>query len=289
MISVLKKFLDFIIYGNLFVAASVVSALWLTCLQWGLPVKMDSLVLFVYSATVFDYTLQRMMSTRQIDREVPTALMSWMQSHVRVEIVLLTASGVASFVFLLQVPVRIYPPLLIVAFPALLYAFPLVFRKYSFRLRENAWLKIGTVAFVWAAVSVVLPYFYYEVHLPAKQWIIPFLERFLLILALILPFEIRDMAIDKAYQFSNVAQRLGKKKTLRLAAAMVISVFLLEVGRLLPLDPDDFPFLIAFFAGSIYTLLLLGKSRESGSDYFFLIFLDAVPIFIVVLLLLLLS
>ncbi len=288
MIRVLKKILDFIIYGNLFVAASVLSALWLTSLQWGLPVKLDTLALFVFSATVFDYTLQRMVSTRKIEEEIPTPLMAWMQSHLPTEIILLVASGLAALILFLRFPVRMYFPLLIVALPALLYAFPLVFKTQSFRLRESAWLKIGTVAFVWAAVSVILPYYYYEMHLPPKQWMIPFLERFLLILALILPFEIRDIAIDEAYHFSNVAQRLGKKKTLRLAAAMVMMTFLLEGLRLMPPGPDDLPFLLAFFAGSVCTLFLLRKSQKARPDYFYLILLDAMPIFIFLLLYLLL-
>jgi len=288
MIRVLKKMLDFIIYGNLFVAASVVSALWLTALQWGLPVKLDTLALFVFSASVFDYTLQRMISTRKIEREMPTPLMAWMQSHLFAERLLLVVSGMASFVFFLQLPVRIYLPLLIAGLPALLYAFPLVFRTQSFRLRESAWLKIGTVAFVWAAVSVVLPYFYYEMHLPAGQWVLPFFERFLLTLALILPFEIRDTAIDNAYQFSNVAQRLGKKKTLRLAAAMVVAVFLLEVLRLFPPGPDDRPFLLAFAAAAAMALILFGKAGVKRSDYFYLILLDAVPVLLFLLLFLLL-
>ncbi len=288
MIRVLKKMLDFIIYGNLFVAASVLSALWLTALQWGLPVKLDTLALFVFSASVFDYTLQRMISTRKIEREMPTPLMAWMQTHLLAEIFLLVASGLTAFVLFLQFPVRMYLPLLIVAFPALLYAFPMVFKTQSFRVRESAWLKIGTVAFVWAAVTVILPYFYYEMHLPARQWILPFLERFLLTLALILPFEIRDTAIDNAYQFSNVAQRLGKKKTLRLAAAMVAAVFLLEVLRLLPPGPDDRSFLLAFAAAAAMAIILFGKAGIKRSDYFYLILLDAVPMLLFLLLFLLL-
>ncbi len=286
MIRVLKKILDFIIYGNLFVAASVLSALWLTALQWGLPVKLDTLALFVFSATVFDYTLQRMISTRKIDREIPTPLMAWMQTHLLAELLLLMVSGLAAFVFFLRFPARMYFPLLLVALPALLYAFPLVFKTKSFRVRESAWLKIATVAFVWAAVSVILPYFYYEMYLPPKEWLLPFFERFFLIMALILPFEIRDLDIDKAYHFQNVAHRLGKSRTLRLAAAFVLLVFLLEVLRLFPPGRADLPVLLAFFIGSGLTLYLLRKSGKQHSDYFYLILLDAVPILILLLLLL---
>ncbi len=284
-----KNFIDFLMYGNFIVALSVLSAMWLSLLQWNQEVKTDKLAAFVFFATVFDYTLQRLLSIRKLKVEKSTSLMQWMQSNHWSEYLILFASGILSLYFFSFFPIRTYPVLALLAFPAILYAVPFPHRHRIVRLRETGLIKILTVAYVWAGVSVLLPWQYYELNLSLPDLVIPFSERFVLVLALILPFEMRDKSIDEAYQFANVAVQWGDYKTMRTAKALVISFFILEAVRVFPWNGQDLPFLISFAISTAITLYLIKLSKKSHHDYFYLIYLDCIPVLCFLLILLLKS
>ena len=72
------------------------------------------------------------------------------------------------------------------------YAVPFIRSK---NLRNFSGLKIFVVAFVWAGVTVILPFVEAEIDLTADV-LLTFFQRILIVVALILPFEIRDIPYD---------------------------------------------------------------------------------------------
>src|SRR5690606_20153897 len=84
-------------------------------------------------------------------------------------------------------------------------------------------------AFVWAGVTVVLPV------IPFKNGIfhnlaLEFLQRFLLVLVLILPFEIRDLRYDLE-QLGTLPQRIGVTRTKIFGILLLLGVIILEIFK----------------------------------------------------------
>mgnify|MGYP001364206609 FL=1 len=90
-----------------------------------------------------------------------------------------------------------------------LYAVP--FLPNNTNLRTLPTLKIFIIAVVWAGVSVYLPVVY-EASAFTTEFYLMLAQRFMLVLALIIPFEIRDLTYDSA-ALGTLPQVLGIKKT----------------------------------------------------------------------------
>ena len=90
--------------------------------------------------------------------------------------------------FLNQLDFKVLTILGVLGFLTLLYVFPSINQK---NFRSMAGVKVFIVALVWSALTVLVPA-YYANSVPTDLWIC-FTQRFFIVLALIVPFEIRDL------------------------------------------------------------------------------------------------
>jgi 4-hydroxybenzoate polyprenyltransferase len=86
------------------------------------------------------------------------------------------------------------------------------------RLRDVGLNKLFVLAFVWAWATVVLPF----ADVDFRVLGLPFFERFLFIFALTLPFDVRDLGLDKLEQVDTLAARLGAKNSIFLAVLLLL-------------------------------------------------------------------
>jgi len=159
-----------------------------------------------------------------------------------------------------------------------LYALPLLPKAKN--LRSWGGLKIIIVAVVWAGATVILPVLEEGNTLSWDVWI-ETVQRALLVLVLLIPFEIRDLQYD-ALALRTLPQRFGVSKT------KVLGLFLTGVIFFLPFFKDDLTDL-ALVANSILTLMLVTSlvvTKQTQSKYFASFWIEAIPIFWVVLLIL---
>ncbi len=86
-------------------------------------------------------------------------------------------------------------------------------------------LKIATVAVVWAVITVNVAMVISEISLTHDAWI-EAIQRFLLVLVLMVPFEIRDMHKDAA-ELHTLPQLVGVLNAKRIALALSILLYAL--------------------------------------------------------------
>ncbi len=89
---------------------------------------------------------------------------------------------------------------------SLLYSMPLI------KIREVPYLKIFVIAGVWSLSTALLPSIFLN-----KFSSLLLLERFLFVFTITMPFDIRDMAVDKKYGLKTIPLLMGKKHSLNLA------------------------------------------------------------------------
>ncbi|MAU16526.1 MAG: hypothetical protein CMH46_13420 [Muricauda sp.] len=180
-------------------------------------------------------------------------------------------SFVFAIYFLVHLGREIWVATIVLGVLSAMYAIPFLPRAKN--LRNLAGLKIYIVAFVWAGFTVLLPVLDAKMALD-WDFAITFVQRMLLVLILILPFEIRDMQWDDK-TLRTLPQILGVKNTRRLGVGLTLVFFLLTF---LKDQLHQFEVVLRLILAIVLILvLILGKRMQS--KYFVMFWVEAIPIF----------
>tara|TARA_Y100001935_G_C17265478_1_gene488925 strand:- start:1 stop:822 length:822 start_codon:yes stop_codon:yes gene_type:complete len=160
---------------------------------------------------------------------------------------------------------------------AALYALPMW--PNSNNLRSLGVLKIVVVALVWTGFTVLLPILDADL---AIGWdaIILLVQRFLMVLVLMLPFEVRDMRYDHP-AMKTVPQRFGVERTKKLGYVLTALYFLLTF---LKDDVAQFE-LVGRFLVALALIWAMYRTKEEQSRYFAAFWVEAMPLFWLVVIL----
>lgn len=154
-------------------------------------------------------------------------------------------------------------PALILSF---IYVTPILRGK---RLRDVHFIKILVISGVWGYFFVI-PILG---HLNLKDYsIFVFLEKFLLILAITIPFDIRDRKIDHAHGLRTLATQISKTTAVRMAGlilmlSLLFALYLYSVSFYTTAD------LTSILLSSVITLFLIFNSINK-KEWYFLAYLD---------------
>lgn len=152
-----------------------------------------------------------------------------------------------------------------------IYALPVL--PQAKNLRSLGIYKIFIVALVWTGFTVALPVVDSKVLVSWDVYVTA-VQRFLLVLLLILPFEVRDMTYDRA-QMKTVPQRLGVHKTKILGYGLVLCFFVLTFLK----DAIDQVEIWTRLFVSLAIVLILGLTSKNQRNYFASFWVESVPIF----------
>ncbi|MEX0722201.1 MAG: hypothetical protein WD059_16095 [Balneolaceae bacterium] len=152
----------------------------------------------------------------------------------------------------------------------ILYTLP-IFR--SSNLRSLKGIKVFIIALVWAGITVVVPLVESE-HLMFPDAAIEFIQRFLFVIVLMLPFEIRDLKYD-APELETIPQVLGVSNTRLLGAGLLSLLMLMEFTK----SAIEIKTLLVTLIVALATLVFIYKSRIHQSKYFAAFWVEGIPIF----------
>ena len=276
----LKILIDFFVESNIWVAISVVALLRITNIYFEI-VSNGFLQVFVFTSVIFGYNFIKHFTTQYL-----LGIKLFMSNHSisflfkcfnklknekKIILIINTLSIIISFVFFFKL--KSITQLLIVI-PLLLS----IFYTISFgnkTLRNIEGLKIYVVGITWSIVTVLLPIKEFDLEFSEEVYLV-FLQRFLFIIALILPFEIRDLSLD-SMKLKTVPQKIGTQKTKIYGFVLLLLFFSLEYFKFKPLFLTSLTVLIV-------TLLFLLYSNERQSKYYSSFFVEGIPIFWYILL-----
>ena len=270
--TLVQRVLDAALYSSAWLAAAAGLLTAGTLYQAGFDEPAGSaaahLPWLAFAATLLVYNLDAATPYKHRQPAGTSARKQWQQRHRLLLLALAAgAAAVAGWFFLTDGWWR-HPVLLgHLAVLALLYSVPLGNWKGRARaLREIPFLKVGLIAYVWAAVTAGLPAL--ALRLPLAQvW--PLLgQRLLLVLALALVFDIRDCSRDHVAGLRTFPTVLGVAGTRWLGvAALLISVGLgLYRGE----------GLVALLVPASCAAAAILGATETRNDYYFAFFTDGV-------------
>ena len=143
--------------------------------------------------------------------------------------------------------------------------------------RENGWIKAFLVSLVWALITAVLPFTLLHEDWFGLEIILLFFSHFFLVLALLVPFEIRDMSVDQL-MLPNLAQQLGVQKIkwvgyLSLILSIILWILATDLGVY---------FQLAYFLFYMITAALIAGASIDRPQSYTSLWVEAIPIFLFV-------
>jgi len=222
----LQRLLYTFFYGNIWIAAGAALGCWQTAVVMDLPFT-PFLLVFVFCATLFSYNFDRYterltFSTSYQNRH------QWLFEH-RKELALFTIlPGVAWLMMSFWLPMPVIVWLIHLGVISVGYSVPLWKMKNGerFALRKIGLTKALFVAYVWAAVGVGLPVVWSGYAFDSR-FFVEFIARFCFILALCIPFDLRDENIDRSHGMHTLPVLLGRNNAMKLAYLLLIVQFVL--------------------------------------------------------------
>ena len=143
---------------------------------------------------------------------------------------------------------------------------------WRLNLRDVPGIKLFLIAFSWAGVTVFFPIVQNEVEI-SKSIILLFFERFLFIIAITIPFDIRDIDYDNPKLFT-LPQVLGIKKSKIVAIISLSLFFLMELYS--SFNSENSILVISVVA--IISSVLVGFSSKAQSNYYSSFWIEGIPI-----------
>lgn len=259
----LKNAFDLYISSSIHVSLAITCFALISILQFGLPVNPEFLA-FIFFGTITSYNFVKYAGIAQLYH------LSLVR-NLRIIQIFSFFCFLALVYFIFQQDLKTLIGAGCFGMLTLLYAVPIF--KGRNNLRDLKGVKVFVIALTATGVSVVLPVLD-QAGVLLQDVIVEFIQRFLLILVVMIPFEIRDLKYDQPELFT-IPQVLGVKKSKLLGYSLLI------LGLLLELFSAEFKMvnLLGLLFISSIIAFFLGKSREMQPKYFASFWVEAVPMF----------
>lgn len=258
---VFRQVFRFYINSSIHVALAVCAFTASTFKILDLPLA-ENLLFFIFFATIIGYNFVKYAGIVQLHHRRLTSKLQI------IEIFSLLCFGCCIY-FAFQLPWNVLLACIPLGLLTVFYAVPLFPSKEN--LRTAPTLKIFVIAAVWAGTTVYLPKVIYELHWN-MEIIALLLQRFLIVLALIIPFEIRDLAFDDR-KLATLPQLIGIKRTKIIGYFLV---FLALMVNFLGDQIENWP-ILAFLI--LLTALAIFFSGRRQNEFYASFWVEGIPIF----------
>jgi len=274
--SFLKKILDFYIDCSIHVALAVFSLSWITLIEFHIPYD-ENLLFFNFYASITGYNFVKYFGLARFHHR---SLTRWLKL---VQIFSLFCFVLMCY-YAFQLEVRTLFVILVFGIITFLYAIPFLPSKMIYdsnkNLRNISGLKVYIIALVWAGVTVFLPLINND-HSINTDVVLVVAQRFVLVVVLMFPFEIRDLNYDNL-KLATIPQKIGIKNTKIIGILLLMLFFFLEFFK----DEINANSIIALLITTFITLLLLILANRNQGRYYSSFCVESVPILWLVLMML---
>ncbi|WP_396632159.1 hypothetical protein [Maribacter sp. R86514] len=261
--TLIKKIFDFYLDASIHVALAIFSLVHVTALTLNINVP-NALYFFIFFASISCYNFVKF----GVEAEKYILVANTYQKNIQFFSLGCLLVAVYQLFFL---PANVFLWLFILAVITGLYALPVLPKNKNFRSLSG--LKILIVAAVWAGATVILP----SVSvLDEISWNVKIetAQRFLFVLILLVPFEIRDLKYDSA-ALKTLPQRLGVKTTKMIGFVWTILFFLITF---LKTDLEVAPIVVKTIL-FLTLIFVVYKTELEQKKYFSSFWVEAIPLF----------
>jgi hypothetical protein len=258
----LKLLLDFYLNASIHVAFSVYMLVRITEFYFGLSYN-ENLNYFIFYGTITGYNFVKYAGVAKLHHRSLTNSLKIIQ-------IFSFFCFLAMCFYAYKVPIKTLLYCIPLEMLTLLYAIPFL-SGFHKNLREVSYLKIVVVALVWSGFTVLIPVLDAGLEF-SLQLVLVAIQRFLIVVVLILPFDIRDVKYD-AISLQTIPKKIGVKKTKKLGVALLVFILVIEFISSAEIVTKA-PFMIFFFL----VLVLLMRAKRNQPKYYSSLLVESLPL-----------
>lgn len=265
-----KKIVDFYIFSNIHVALAGFSMTKITLINFGITGILTPL--FVAFSILISYNFIRFY-------EIKNNRLIWFKDWFFINIkgilllIFLSILGLATILFFTDFNLKSLLILFPFAFMTFFYAIPLFkIGKLEVSFRNFPMVKIFSIVLSWAGISVFFPLYEADFQFNSAVYI-EFMQRIFILLAITIPFDIRDVKADSK-TLKTLPQIMGINPSKVFGILLLFGFVLLEIFK------ENFTyvgFLIVLII-SIITGLFLLFSSPKRSRFYTSFWVESVPV-----------
>ena len=276
---IFKSPLNFLLYSNLLIATAAYAQVQrfrlldhLNGLQW---INHDALAVFFGTWCI--YSILRLVKINDGSFRIPDPRVYQITSHQTHLLIIVTLTAILGFYYFVLLNTGSKLLLLGFSFIALGYGIPLWFGKFP--LRQLPYLKSFIVPVVWGVIAVLLPA-KQEGELMKPSTVLLFAERFLFVFAITVPFDIRDIANDRAQNIATLPVVLGVKRVINWAAVALLACAVVMILLTFGVQLSSISIATCSVEIFIYIIaaVLIYASQREQHDYFYSGLIDGLMI-----------
>ncbi|MCH5596812.1 UbiA prenyltransferase family protein [Niabella ginsengisoli] len=264
-----RKFFDFIVFSNIFIALCAVAMAGYSTHIFSLGFPPPHFAGFLFFSTLASYNIHWYLTDETT--EITASRTYWLARNKWVHAFFFLISSVGCSYFLLQ-ELNYIKWILPAVFLTLMYTAPKFPFKPFIALRKFILGKTILLALMWTYITSALPFFILE-----KQWepayALFFINRFSLILPICILFDLRDKEYDKATGVKTFVTLLPNQKIKKLFNSFII-LNVISVISLWQYTSFSFVDNFILLIPTILTFSLYANATKTKNDYLFYFILD---------------
>ncbi|PHQ55874.1 MAG: hypothetical protein COC16_04330 [Lutibacter sp.] len=266
----LKKILNFYIFSNIHVSIAGFCLTKITLFKFGI---VDNLTpFFVLFSIIISYNFIRFF---EIKKERLNWFKKWFFEYRYLLLILsiLSILGLGYIIFFTKFNFNSFVILFPFAFMTFFYVLPLFkIGNIEVSFRNFPSIKIISIALAWAGITVFFPLFDAGYEFTSSVYI-EFIQRFLILISITIPFDIRDVSVDPR-SLKTLPQLVGVGISKIIGYLLLLVVVLLEFYMSNVLKTSSY-ILIAI---ALITMLFLAFSTLKRNRYYTSFWVEAIPI-----------
>lgn len=261
---ILKRLFSFYIFSNIHVSIAVFCLTKISLFTYG--VSDNTIPYFTMLSTLVSYNFIRYYQKDELNKLVSNFIKKNEKG-----LIVLSMIGLVLLVKLVF-KLKFNDFLILIPFVLATAFYIIPFSKSRMNLRSVSSLKLFLISFSWAGTTVLLPLIHHEINFSFNSWLL-FIQRFLLVIALTIPFDLRDVNYDKP-EIKTLPQSIGIGKSKILGTFALVLFFILEIFR----EADRNDLLITLII-SILSFLFLIFAKSDQKKYYSSFWVESIPIF----------
>lgn len=270
-----------IVYSNLFVSLCITLLAHQTYLILQIPQEQSFNVLaLIFCSTFFTYNFQRIYRLRSVELlgKLIGIRLGWIIRNRKRLFFASLLSFVLSTYFLFQLSLDVFLMIIPLALFSVLYVIPVLPNKKA--IRDLPFAKIFVISFVWSVVMVAIPVVNFSGFegLTNSSFLMLLLEQFLFIIAITLPFDVRDLRYDMESNIKTIPSYIGIKNTITLSHGLLVLVFALKWIQYAYLGQLNLSQLIATGVTIFLSGFIIAFTSNRRAELFFSGFVDGTMI-----------
>ena len=265
---IIKQLFDFYLNSSIHVAFAVYALSWITLIQFDVSYD-ENILYFIFYATITGYNFVKYFGIAKFHHRSLTNTLKIIQVFSLVCFLLLCY-------YASQLQLKTLISISVFGAITFLYTFPFIPKKLYIdnqqNLRDVSGLKVYVIALVWTGVTVFLPLINNDFDLNTDVYITAF-QRFVFVIVLMLPFEIRDLKFD-SLKLATIPQKIGVRFTKIIGLILLVLLFFAESFKYVLSHKGIINTLFITFL----TLCLLVFANKKRNRYYSSFWVESLPI-----------